>query len=456
MPGIQIEWKASHLLAGLALILMGLLAPLFLTVNLFGIYPILYQGLQAGDQGMLMLAAFRLVALNTVRAMPHYLGVFLLSQSVKFKRNEKTQYWIQGVAMIMIIYMVYQLIRIIYNIRYDFGGPALMILVAIVLLAKFQLNHIAVSRQSIIIILILMGVQWLDVIPALTPFGFGRGETSVDLKQSAAFMQAQELLSYSAALMVFILLVNAFLVSKILKDQHQLVQNIEKQKNMEDQLVQTRLQALEARSFQEIQHLVHDLKTPLTSIGALSGVAEMISSDVKLKNYMQKIGEGVDTLNSMITEILYEDNRKRISTGKLFDIVFNQIAAHPCREKIIYHNTCKEKTINVNAIRIARALVNLMMNAYDAIDPDKGYIYVQVNCEAEEEIVIEIADNGTGIDEKIRSQVWEIGHSGTASTGLGLHFVKKIITSHHGELQVESEPGEGTRVTVSLREVEER
>ena len=453
MTALQIEWNRKRLAMGILLIAAGILAPVVMTVNDFRVYPLMHESLSSGNQGLLLAAAFRLVLLNILRALPHYLGVFLLSQSLQFRRHEKNWYWLQGLTMLFILYAVYQVIGIIHQIRYDFGGPALMTLLAILILARFHLSYIAIGKQAMIVVLVLAAVQWLDVVPFLTSLGFGRGETSMDLKMTASFLGAEELLAYSAALLFMILMVNALLVGKILKDQHQLMRHMDHHQVMEQQLMKTRIQALEARGFQEIQSLVHDMKTPLTSIQVLAGVSEIITENEKIKDYMVRVTQGVDALNAMITEILHEDKVKPITTAMFFDRVFAHLSAHPCREKIIYQNNCPEKRLLLNGIRMTRALINLIVNAEEAVDPVTGKISIQVKSLPDNKIGISVEDDGTGINESDWEVIWSPGFSRSSSTGLGLPFVQKIISAHDGTIAFESKPGEGTRVSLTLPEV---
>ncbi len=94
---------------------------------------------------------------------------------------------------------------------------------------------------------------------------------------------------------------------------------------------------------------------------------------------------------------------------------------------------------------------NLINNAIDAAGPG-GEIRLRTSQETDS-VLVEVADNGPGISEEIRSKVFEpffttkdVGKG----TGLGLQIVHRIVReTHKGEIRVESKPGE-TRFRIRL------
>jgi signal transduction histidine kinase len=73
----------------------------------------------------------------------------------------------------------------------------------------------------------------------------------------------------------------------------------------------------------------------------------------------------------------------------------------------------------------------------------------------EEQAVIVIRDEGIGMDEYTKERMFEKFFKGNSSlskegTGLGLALVKRIIDLHHGTIEVESRPGEGTTIKLAI------
>ena len=88
--------------------------------------------------------------------------------------------------------------------------------------------------------------------------------------------------------------------------------------------------------------------------------------------------------------------------------------------------------------------------SHSQLSTDLGYSYVF----GEEDIRIEIQDNGTGMDEKTRKRVFEPFYTTRGvgkGTGLGLSVSYFIIKkNHNGEMAVQSVPGEGTTFIIKL------
>jgi len=97
---------------------------------------------------------------------------------------------------------------------------------------------------------------------------------------------------------------------------------------------------------------------------------------------------------------------------------------------------------------IREALVNLVFNASDAM-PTGGTVTLRTK-QSENKVVVEVADSGTGMDEPTRRRCLEpfFTTKGERGTGLGLAMVYGIVQRHSAELEIQSELGKGT--TISL------
>lgn len=100
-------------------------------------------------------------------------------------------------------------------------------------------------------------------------------------------------------------------------------------------------------------------------------------------------------------------------------------------------------------MQLRRAFENILRNAIEAL-PEGGRITVATDVH-EQEVWISWQDNGTGIPEEIRDQLFS-AHLTTkpAGTGIGLSNVKRIVEDAGGRLLIESEVGRGTDVQVIL------
>lgn len=112
-----------------------------------------------------------------------------------------------------------------------------------------------------------------------------------------------------------------------------------------------------------------------------------------------------------------------------------------------------EITADINMIRII--LRNLINNAVK-YSFDGSTVEVSASC-SEQGILIAVKDNGMGMDQATIDSLFHIGTvtsrpgtSGERGTGLGLGLSREFVQKHGGNLEVHSEPGVGTVITISL------
>lgn len=103
----------------------------------------------------------------------------------------------------------------------------------------------------------------------------------------------------------------------------------------------------------------------------------------------------------------------------------------------------------VDRALMRQVLLNLALNAEQAM-PDGGLLELQT-CAKDGRVLIELIDNGRGMDAATREKMFQVFFSTKpGGSGLGLPTVRKIIEAHGGTISCESEPGQGTRFTISL------
>jgi signal transduction histidine kinase len=101
--------------------------------------------------------------------------------------------------------------------------------------------------------------------------------------------------------------------------------------------------------------------------------------------------------------------------------------------------------------RLERAFQNLVINAFEAVSPEHGT--VQINMARRESTVeFRVKDNGPGVPDDIRAQLFEpfVSSGKQYGTGLGLTVVQKIVEDHGGTVQVEETSVEGTVFLMTL------
>ena len=108
-----------------------------------------------------------------------------------------------------------------------------------------------------------------------------------------------------------------------------------------------------------------------------------------------------------------------------------------------------------NARGIYRCLVNLITNAFDACPLSEGLVVVSTKRIGAGELMLVVSDNGRGMDEKSRAELFDV--FGTSKpgigTGLGLPTVADIVKQHNGRIEIDTKPGKGTSFLIHLQEV---
>ena len=100
--------------------------------------------------------------------------------------------------------------------------------------------------------------------------------------------------------------------------------------------------------------------------------------------------------------------------------------------------------------KLSMALLNIIINAIEAVDEHKGVIKLKSNCK-DKKCLITIEDNGCGICQDDLNKIFEPYFTcKTNGMGLGLSTTHNIIYSHKGNIEVESEQGKGTRFHIHL------
>jgi two-component system sensor histidine kinase GlrK len=229
-----------------------------------------------------------------------------------------------------------------------------------------------------------------------------------------------------------------------------------------------RLLTLEAQKTRFLQHISHELKTPLT---ALREGSDLLSSGV------------VGNLNAEQREIARILQENSIELRKLIEGLLNYSAVHaqtsyldaeivPLKElvrRVIYDRklaiVAKNLRIEMNCETVAAycdedkirvVLDNLLSNAVK-FSPERGLISIKLYKERGD-AVFEVLDEGPGIPEPEREKIFEAFYRGTETpvaaikgSGLGLSIVKEYVTLHRGRIEVLAGPGAHFRIRFPRR-----
>jgi signal transduction histidine kinase len=143
---------------------------------------------------------------------------------------------------------------------------------------------------------------------------------------------------------------------------------------------------------------------------------------------------GKNSINRLVDEAL-EMARDRINFKKIR--VEKKLAADIC-------------DIEVDGERVKIAFLNLIVNAIEAMEMEKGILLVSTYVK-DNKCVVEVTDNGHGISAEHLEHLFEPFFTNKEKgTGLGLTNTQNIILSHKGSIRVKSEPGKGSTFIVTF------
>lgn len=174
-------------------------------------------------------------------------------------------------------------------------------------------------------------------------------------------------------------------------------------------------------------------------------VLEIYNASVKAKDIIARLSE----LSRKNTESVF----KRIVPDDLVNKVLHVTApALPKNVDIFRDLHCDGRSIEGNETQLSQLLLNLVMNAFQAMGEEGGEITLSTAVDGED-VVFTVRDNGPGISEEIRDKIYDpfftTKESG-AGTGLGLAIARQAVEDHRGRIEVDSTPGEGTEFRVYI------
>lgn len=210
-----------------------------------------------------------------------------------------------------------------------------------------------------------------------------------------------------------------------------------------------------------LANVSHDLKTPLTMIEAYASSAKDLNYNNKEKRErdLNIIIDEAERLNSLVNDILLlskieneslELIKEEFDIVELIKTIIKRFSIYENEGYIFDFNNNNNYIIEADKKHIERVIYNLIANAISYTGEDKK-IYIILEEEKQNNLIIKIKDTGSGITEEEKKLVWnkyfktDKRHKReNIGTGLGLSIVKEILERHNFEYGVTSKKDEGT------------
>ena len=131
--------------------------------------------------------------------------------------------------------------------------------------------------------------------------------------------------------------------------------------------------------------------------------------------------------------------------------------AKPENVEVVRNLNCWDQRITANEIQLSQLLLNLILNAFHAMEDRGGVLTVDTSFD-EKHIRIRVSDTGCGIPKENLPKIFEpffTTKEAGKGTGLGLAIAAQVVEDHKGKIKVDSTAGERTTFTVSLPRTKE-
>jgi putative PEP-CTERM system histidine kinase len=212
-----------------------------------------------------------------------------------------------------------------------------------------------------------------------------------------------------------------------------------------------------ARQFDSFNRMtafvVHDLKNLVAQLSLLTENAEKHKNNPEfIEDMIATVESSVARMNRLLMQLRSGGHEENIASDvDLYDVVKDVVAAkNAFRLKPVV--MCAEPAIQVRAdrLRLARALGNVVQNALEATRYD-GVVTIDIRRDGNA-AVVEVKDSGRGMDETfVRERLFRPFDSTKGSgMGIGAYECREYARELGGGVEVESEPGAGTRFSIRL------
>lgn len=231
--------------------------------------------------------------------------------------------------------------------------------------------------------------------------------------------------------------------------------------------IERRDAAEKQRREEYLKFVVHDLRSPLTAIyyAILLAERELQDTDVgeRVRSIHAAIKRNIEQMRSLIVKLLQEE--QNIRTPRHVEVQRDTVVLRPVVEAAVHtldplattsatqvrNEVPPELAVHADGGLLERIFQNLIANAIE--HTPNGRVTIGAAPAGHDGVDCWIADNGGGVPEHIRAQVFDkfvTDSQRRSGIGLGLAVVKQLVEAHGGNIELASEAGKGTTVRFSI------
>ena len=237
-------------------------------------------------------------------------------------------------------------------------------------------------------------------------------------------------------------------------------ENIEREKQIEDQLRHSERLAALGRL---VAGVAHEVRNPLATIRLRVQMAQREARTPRVDESCAIALEEIERLNGMVNRLLNFSRPVRFqpeptNLKQLTEQRLNRFSDNAQKNGIHFITSFPEDgtLLPIDQSKMAQVFDNVIQNAIEAMSESGGTLWVSVTSTVKsisgtDKVRVEFRDTGNGISSSMISRVFDPFFTTKPSgTGLGLSICHEFVRAHGGEIQVESAEGDGTMVRIIL------
>ena len=207
--------------------------------------------------------------------------------------------------------------------------------------------------------------------------------------------------------------------------------------------------------------VAHEINNPLDGLqNSIRIIRRDPANAAQVSQLLNLMENGLHRMEMIVRRLLTMSRDEPVHpVATRMDEVFEEAAAfvrprlERCRIELVCDFPEKPVTLLADRAQFAQVLINLLVNAADAM-PGGGKLVVHSRSIEQGRLVsLTVSDTGTGISEEHLPRIFDpffTTKAQGAGTGIGLAIVARIVEAHQGKIEVSSEPGHGTRFTIEM------
>lgn len=255
-----------------------------------------------------------------------------------------------------------------------------------------------------------------------------------------------------------ICLVDAFLLNNSSQERsgaHIVIRNIDAEKKTQE--AENRANKLMVTG-KFLRSLAHEIRNPLTNINlALEHLTTEVSIPEDSKLYLNIVQRSANRVKDLLDEIMtaYKTAETNLELESLHNIIEN--ALRFANDRLLLKDVqlnlsleVKNDLIKADKVKLTTALLNLIVNACEAIDHKDGQISIKTS-KKDDHLILVLRDNGCGMNATQTAALFDPFYTGKSKgLGLGLTTAQNVIFAHKGTITVKSRENVGTEFKIRI------